>query len=100
MLVHFESAVEQLLEIVPADAERDAHADGGPQRVAAADPVPELEHVVHVDAEFGDFFGGGAEGDEVLGDDVAVAAVVGEEPVSSSFSVRDGFLGSESAFTQ
>ena len=42
---------EQLLEVVHADGERDRQADRRPQRVAAADPVPEPEHVGGVDAE-------------------------------------------------
>ena len=48
-------------------------ADGGPQRVAAADPVPELEHVGGVDAERRDLLGVGRERDEVLGDGALVA---------------------------
>ena len=34
------------IEALHADGERDRQADRGPQRVAAADPVPELEHVL------------------------------------------------------
>ena len=34
-----------------AERQHDRQADGGPQRVAAADPVPEAEHVLDVDAE-------------------------------------------------
>ena len=45
--------------------ERDRQADRRPQRVAAADPVPEAEHVGGVDAERGDRLGVGREGDEV-----------------------------------
>ena len=41
--------------------------DGEPEGVAASNPVPELEHVVDVDAKFRDFLGCGAERDEVLG---------------------------------
>ena len=74
MLVHLEAAVKQLLKVVPADAERNAHADGRParkhvtchtslvisamraddrpERVAAANPVPELEHVVDINSKF------------------------------------------------
>lgn len=44
-------AVEKLLEVVEADTEGDGKANGRPERVASADPVPEGEHVGFVDAK-------------------------------------------------
>ena len=48
--------------------EHQRQADRRVDRVAAADPVPEAEHVLGVDAELGDLLGVGADRDEVLGD--------------------------------
>ena len=59
---------EELGKVVKANAERDRETDGGPERVSATDPVPELEHVGFVDTESGDAFGVGREGNKVLGD--------------------------------
>ena len=46
VLVHLVGAVEHLLEMAVADGERNRQADRRPQRIAAADPVPEHEHVL------------------------------------------------------
>ncbi len=61
-------AGEHGAEVVRADGEHGGEADGRVHGVAAADPVPEAEHVGGVDAELGDFFGVGGDGDEVFGD--------------------------------
>ena len=45
MLVHLVRAGQQLLEVVHAQVEGDRQADRRPERIAPADPVPELEHV-------------------------------------------------------
>ena len=66
MVVHEVGAVEEPLEIVEAEVERDGQPDGGPQGVPAAHPVPEAEHVLGVDAEFRDLRRVGGEGDKVL----------------------------------
>ena len=42
MLVRGERARQQFLEAVHAHVDGDGEPDGRPQRVAAADPVPEL----------------------------------------------------------
>ncbi len=51
MLVHLMRAGEEIPEILRADGDHDRQADGAPQRVATADPVPEAEHPVRGDAE-------------------------------------------------
>ena len=68
VLVHGVEAGEQLAEVVRADGEHGREADRRIHRVAAADPVPEAEHVRRVDAELGHLFGVGRNRDEVLGD--------------------------------
>ena len=67
MLVHVVGAGQQFLEFVHADVQGDGQADGGPEGIAAAHPVPEAEHVGRVDAEFAYRRFVGGYGDEVLG---------------------------------
>ena len=68
MLVHLVEAGQHRAEVVRADREHGREADRRIHRIAAADPVPEAEHVGGVDAELRDFLGVGRDGDEVLGD--------------------------------
>ncbi len=68
MLVHLVCAGQQRFEIVHANGDGDGQADGRPQRIATANPIPELEHVLRVDAELDDFFRVGGHGHEMLGD--------------------------------
>ncbi len=51
VLVHGGGAGQQLVEGVVAQRQRDRQADGRPERIPAADPVPELEDVVRRDAQ-------------------------------------------------
>ena len=64
-------------------AHHQREADGGVVRVATADPVPELEHVVGVDAELRHRLGVGRHRHEVLGHRVVAgrAPQSGQEPV-------------------
>ena len=66
--VHLVVAPEELLVVVAADRDHEREADRARKRIAAADPVPEAEHVLRVDAERGDFLRGRRDGDEVLRD--------------------------------
>ena len=68
VLVHLVRSEEELVKVVGADEEHDRESDRRPERVPSADPVPELEHVVGVDAERRDGLRVGRERDEVLGD--------------------------------
>ena len=54
--VRFVSAREEFFKVFKSDGESDAQTDRGPKRIASADPVPEFEHVVRINAEFFDFF--------------------------------------------
>ena len=106
VLVHLVEAVEHGAEVVRADGEHGREADRRVHRVAAADPVPEAEHVGGVDAELGHLAGIGRDGDEVLGDGLrsspkaasdqsrAVCALV---IVSSVVNVLDETMNSVSA---
>ena len=72
---------EQLAEDLGSELDHERQADGRVDRVAAADPVPEPEGVVGVDAEVGDLGQGGRDGDEVVGDRVGLRRI---RPVDGS----------------
>ena len=67
MPIHLVSTQQELLKVLVSDGKSDGETNGGPERVSASYPVPELEHVGRRDTERGDGFGVGAKGDEVLG---------------------------------
>ena len=54
VLVHGVGAGKELVEVVEANVQSDAEADGAPDAVAATDPAFEAEHVLLVDSELGD----------------------------------------------
>ena len=78
MLVHLVSAFEQALEVLRTDRNHDRQAHRRPQRIAAADPVPHLEHVLFRDAELDDFLRIRRHADKVLRQRVFRAALFGE----------------------
>ena len=88
-------AVEHGAEVVRADGDHGGEADGAIHGVAAADPIPELEHVVGVDAELRHLLGVGRDGDEVLGDGRLVAAEALQGPVAGGVGVGHGLEGGE-----
>jgi hypothetical protein len=94
MLVHAMCAFEELLEIVVSDDQADGEADSAPETVPAADPVPELEHVLLGDTKLGHGGDVCAEGDKVLCDVDHVICVL-EEPGAGGGGVGDGFLSGE-----
>ena len=94
VLVHLEAAGQQLLEVIHADHARDRQADRAPQRVATADPIPELEHVRGVDAERGDRLRVRRQRDEVLRDRLVVFQLL-EQPRARGLRVRDRLLRRE-----
>ena len=94
MVVHEVCAGEQLLKVVEPDVERDGHADGGPQGIPAAHPVPEFEHVALVDAEVAHLGRVGRQRHEVLGDGGGVLGRL-QEPVLCRVGVSDGLLRGE-----
>lgn len=91
VLVHAMRTAKQLLKVVVPDDERDREADRGPERVAPADPVPELEHVGGRDAELGDRLRVRAQRDKVFRD-VRLVLRRREEPLARGDRVRDRLL--------
>ena len=94
MLVHLVSTLQQFLESVEADADGYREADGGPEGVASAHPVPETEHVGGIDSELLDFSLIRRKGHEVLGH-MGVVSGDGHEPVASRVGVRERLLCGE-----
>ena len=95
MLIHFVGALVELHVVFEADAEADGETDCRPQRIAAANPVPEFEHVCRVDTEFGNSFGVGGESDEVLRDGLLVTVESLEDGGLGRFGVGHGLEGRE-----
>ena len=90
MFVHGVEAFEHLREVFGADLDHDGQTDGGVEGVAAADPVPETEHVVRVDTEIRDFLGSRGHGDEMLRDGGGVIVESSENPLFGGVGVRHG----------
>ncbi|MCY1504752.1 hypothetical protein D9M68_389340 [compost metagenome] len=78
MLVDGMAAIEEAPEILLADGDHQRQADRGPDRVAAADPIPETEDAGLVDAEGGDLVERRRDGSEVVADG-DLAELVGDE---------------------
>jgi hypothetical protein len=95
MPIHPVRTLEQALKVIVPDDERDAQADRAPQGVPAADPVPELEHVLLRDPKLGHGGGVGRERDKVLGDVLLRGVGCGEEPLLGGLGVGDRLLGRE-----
>ena len=84
---------EEVGERVGADAEHERQADGGVDRVAPADPVPEAEDVVGVDAEGGHLVEVRRQGHEVVLDGVLAEGV--HQPGPGGAGVGHGLEGGE-----
>ena len=91
--VHRPAAREQRIEAVHADSNGDRQADRRPQREAAADPVPEGEHVGRIDAEGAHLLLVGGQRDEVLGDRRLAQRL--DQPGPRRQRVGNRFLGGE-----
>src|SRR5690554_210447 len=92
--VHGVGAGQQGPELRHAQGQRDGQADGRPERVAPANPVPHGEDVLGSDAEAGGGFYVGGDRQEVAGDGGVSGAVV-QEPLASNQAVVERFLGAE-----
>src|SRR2546430_7584286 len=54
VLVHRMAAGKELMEVLPANVYANAEANGAPDAVSSTHPVREREHVLLVNAKFGD----------------------------------------------
>ena len=98
VLVHRVEAGQQLLEDVRAQHGGQHGADRGIHAVAAADPVPEAEGVLRVDAEGLHLVQRGGDGDEVLRHglrllldrETGVLAQPGQQPLAHQARVGEG----------
>ena len=95
MLVHLMEAAEHCPKIVRADGQHGRQADRRIHGIAAADPVPEAEHVGGVDAEFRNLRCVGRDGDEMLGDGACFALHAGQQPFARAARVGHGFQRGE-----
>ena len=87
-------AGEEGTEVLRADSDHDRQADGAPQRIAAADPIPKTEDTVGCDAEFRDLVERGRDGGEMLSR--GGLAERGLDPFPRGFGVGHGLDGGES----
>ena len=52
VFIHRVRAGEQFNEVIEAYGQNDGQTDGRPQRVTAANPVPELKHIIGINSKF------------------------------------------------
>ena len=93
VLIHQVRAFEHCDEVFFAQVNHDGQADGGPQAVTAAHPIPKLKHIGRVYAEGGYGFFVGGNGNEVFGD--IFFASGSQKPVAGGVGVGQGFLRGE-----
>jgi len=93
MLIHSVSPLKEFAEVFKTNGAGYREADGRPKRVSPTDPVPELKHVLGVNAEFLYFFFVGGNGNEVLFDILFLGAF--QKPFPCTVSICHGFLGGE-----
>ena len=74
VLVHLMKAIQHGAKILRADRKHRREADGRIHRIAPADPIPEAEHVVGIDAELRHFSRVRRHRNKMLGDRLFVAA--------------------------
>ncbi len=68
MLVDLVAAAEKFVEAVGPDRDRERQPDARPDRIAAADPIPEAEHARRLDAELRHLVELGRDGGEMVPD--------------------------------
>ncbi len=76
--VHLVVSVQKTVEVLASDGDHQRKPDGRGKRIAPADPVPESEHVLHVDAERRDFLLRRRDRHEVLGHRLLIAQTLDE----------------------
>src|SRR4051812_18807567 len=68
MLVHAPRSGEEGAEVFAADGDGERQSDGGPDGIAAADPIPESKDPIRLDAELGDLRQVAGDGGEMVPD--------------------------------
>jgi len=68
VLVHSLSTCKELVEVIIANVEGNAQANGAPDAVSSTDPVGETEHILLIDTKFSNFCLIGGQSYEVLSD--------------------------------
>ena len=81
MFVHLVKSLEHCAEVFRPDGEHGRKADGRIHGVTSADPVPKAEHVRRINAERGNFFGIGRDGDEMFRHGFRISAESFKQPV-------------------
>ncbi len=94
VFIHGMGAAQQGFEVVHAQVERNRKADRRPQRIAAPDPIPELEHVLGVNAKLCHRGCVGGHRGEVPGDGSLIVRR-GQEPSAGRLRVSHRFLRGE-----
>lgn len=94
VLVHSMSTAKECVEVVEANVEGNAEANGAPDGVSTADPALEAKHVLAVDSKLGHLSLVGRQGNKVLGN-FAFAASLLEEPRLGSVGIGGGLGGGE-----
>ena len=94
MAIHLMRAIEKLRKLLFTDGDHDRQADCRPERKTPADPVPEDEHVVGVDAERTDSLAVGRDGNE-MPRNLRLVSAVRQEPFTRRCSVGHRLLGRE-----
>ncbi|MNO72247.1 hypothetical protein D3C76_631880 [compost metagenome] len=94
VLVHGVGTGQQLLEVGHADGQGDRQADGRPQGVTAAYPVPHREDVFFTNAE-GDSGGVVARYRDEVTVKLCFRATLGQVPAACCLGVFQGFQGAE-----
>ena len=90
VLIHQVSAVEHFDEVFFTQIQHNRQADGRPQAVTSAYPIPEFKHMRGVDAKLGHCFFVGGNRDKVLGDVFFVA--LAQEPLARRIGIGERFL--------
>ena len=94
MLVHQMGAVEHFDKVFFAQIKHNRQADGRPQAVAAAHPIPKFKHIGRVDAEFGHGFFIGGHRHKMLGHGRFIVGVF-QKPFARGERIGEGFLCGE-----
>ena len=85
---------QQFLKILKTNVKSDGHANGGPQRVTAAHPIPKAKHVILVNPKRHTFFFIGRQRHKMLGNMCRVLCML-EEPLFGRHGIHEGLLGGE-----